>query len=77
MGKKVSIRGVVIDAVAQEENQSVYRINTGEREYAVLSKGMQAVKDNLFIRKGQQMIIEGQEKEGKILFPKSKIIIKI
>lgn len=76
MGKEVVIHGIVMQEAVREENQSLYRIKAGEKEYAVISEGIQAVKDHIFIRKGQRMIVEGKEKEDKILSQKSKIVFR-
>ena len=76
MEKEVVIHGIVMQEAVQEENQSLYRIKAGEKEYAVISEGVQAVKDQIFIRKGQSMIVEGMETEDTILSQKSKIVLK-
>ena len=76
MKNKVIVKGIVMEEVKQEKNQSLYKIHTGEKEYAVISEGRQAIKDNIFISKGQHMIVAGKEEEGKIHSTQSKIILK-
>ena len=61
------------------DSQSQYKINSEGKEYAILSTGKQAVKDNMFIRKGQHMEIEGREdfdeSNKQVLSEKSKIML--
>lgn len=52
------IQGIVSAEMKQENEHSVYRIRAADQEYEIISSGLQAVKDNLFIRKGQYMEIE-------------------
>lgn len=58
-GNPIILKGVVTEDVHYEKECSRYFISTGEKEYAIISKGKQAVKDNLFVRKGQHMEIRG------------------
>ena len=72
--------GIVTEDVVQNEDQCKYKINADGEEYLVLSTGIQAAKDNIFIRKGQQMEIEcrGQKStnnEMEVLAEKSKILL--
>ena len=76
MNNKVVVRGIVMEEVKVREKQSLYKIDTGEKEYAVISEGVQAVKDNIFIRKGQHMIVQGEEDEGKIFPTNAQIVLK-
>ena len=76
---EIKIRGVVTEEVIQNENESHYKINSDGKEYAITSTGRQAVKDNLFIRKGQYMVIEGKKTstQRNVLSEKSKILLKV
>ncbi len=58
--KLIKIQGVVTKEAVQKERQSVYKIRAGDKEYEIVSANSQAVKDFLFVRKGQYMEIEGE-----------------
>ena len=75
--ERIRINGIVTEEVIQNEDQSHYKVNSSGKEYAITSIGRQAVKDNLFIRKGQHMVIEGKETSEKrnVLSEKSKILL--
>ena len=77
--ERIMINGIVTEGVIQNEDESYYKVNSGGKEYAITSIGRQAVKDNLFIRKGQYMVIEGKEIPAKknVLSEKSKILLKV
>lgn len=77
--ERIMISGIVTEGVIQNEDESYYKVNSGGKEYAITSIGRQAVKDNLFIRKGQHMVIEGKEISAKknVLSEKSKILLKV
>lgn len=77
--ERIKINGIVTEEVIQNEDQSHYKVNSGGEEYAITSTGRQAVKDNLFIRKGQHMVIEGKETAVKrnVLSEKSKILLRV
>lgn len=77
--ERIMINGIVTEGVIQNEDESYYKVNSGGKEYAITSIGRQAVKDNLFIRKGQYMVIEGKEISAKknVLSEKSKILLKV
>ena len=49
----MKVQGIVTEDVTQEENWSHYTINSDGTEYTVLSTGRQAIKDHLFVSKGQ------------------------
>ena len=76
----MKMQGIVTEEVTQDENKSHYTISSDGKEYAVISTGRQAIKDQLFVRKGQCMEIECSEApenqaDRKLLFRKSKIMI--
>lgn len=75
----VKLKGIVTKEVIQSKNSSQYALDSGGKEYAIVSTGRQAIKDNLFVRKGQHMIVEGKKVPAKseVLSKKSKIILKI
>lgn len=77
--ERIKINGIVTEEVIQREDQSHYKVNSDGKEYAITSIGRQAVKDNLFIRKGQHMVIEGKETSAKrsVLSEKSKILLRV
>jgi len=77
--ERIMINGIVTEGVIQNEDESYYKVNSGGKEYAITSIGRQAVKDNLFIRKGQYMVIEGKEIPAKknVLSEKSKILLEV
>ena len=75
----IRVQGIVTEEVTQSENGSRYTISSDGKEYAVLSTGRQAIKDNLFVRKGQCMELECSDisensEDERLLFRKSKII---
>ena len=74
-GREIVVEGSVVEEVTEEEEHSHYRIKTKRKEYDVVSNGIQAIKDQIFIRKGQNMVVEGAEKDDVIIARKSKIII--
>ena len=76
MGKEVVIKGVVMQEVLEGENPSAYKIKSGEQEYSVISEGNQAIRDWIFIRKGQSVVVKGEEKKDKVFSKKSKIILE-
>lgn len=77
--ERIKINGIVTEEVVQNDDQSHYKVNSGGKEYAITSTGRQAVKDNMFIRKGQHMVIEGKEASIKrnVLSEKSKILLRV
>ena len=54
---KISAR--VTADVTRDKETGRYRVSVGGREYEIVSRGRQAIKDYLFIRKGQKPEIEG------------------
>ena len=76
MGYIMKVTGEVIDEVCNNKDNGSYHISSGNKEYEIISKGKQALKDYLLIRKGQQVIVEGNQKDNTIHTEKSKIIIE-
>lgn len=71
----MKVEGYVITGVERKEALCRYKLIHDDREYEVISSGTQAIKDELFVRKGQHVEIE-VEKEEKYLSPqKVKIIL--
>lgn len=69
----MKIKGKVTSSVNMCCRDSRFRIQIGEKEYEVLSRGKQAWKDYLFVRTGQNMVIDGLEQDGVILSEKARI----
>lgn len=71
------MKGKVISDVVYDKRKSEYgiKINGTEEpsEYTVVSQGIKAVKDYLFIRPGQTVSVEGQMEGTKIYSDKSRI----
>lgn len=81
MKTPIKLKGIVTEEVIQTDNQSKYKIKSNGKEYSILSTGRQAAKDNLFIRKGQHMEIEGKEdlvgnSRKQVISEKSKILLR-
>lgn len=74
----IRLRGIVTEGVVKDEKRSRYKLKANGKEYAIVSTGRQAIKDYLFIRKGQHMVIEGKKNVSnqKVLSEKSKIILR-
>lgn len=77
--KRIKISGIVTECVMQKDAESYYKIKSGGKEYVITSIGRQAIKDSIFIRKGQHMIIEGKETapKGAVLSKASKILLEV
>lgn len=74
------ICGIVTEEVTQNEEKSLYKICADGQDYEIVSTGRQALKDYLFIRKGQKMEVEGcissrECSEEKLCSKNSKIYI--
>lgn len=67
------IKGTVSCEVIHASNISVYSLCSPHRNYVVVSRGRQAIKDYLFIKEDQIMEIEGEE-IGQIFFCERSII---
>ena len=76
--RRIRIDGIVTEDVIHNEDESLYKVKSAGIEYAITSIGRQAAKDNLFIRKGQHMIIEGKETTEKrnVISEKSRIFLE-
>jgi len=79
--KTTRIKGIVIQEPIAFGNQCNFVVQTMKCQYQVFSENIQAVKDNVFIKNGQQVIIKGVEilnEHSKVIFSKSsKIILKV
>ena len=62
--------------VEGEKKSGRYRGDVGRREYEIVSAGRQAIKDYLFIRKGQKLEIEGRADGPYIRPEKCRICLK-
>ncbi len=71
---KISAR--VTADVTRDKESGRYRVNVGGREYEIVSAGRQAIKDYLFIRKGQKLEIEGRADGPYIRPEKCRICLK-
>lgn len=73
---RIHIAGKVVDDMVEEGNSARYHIRADGTEYEVVARGGQAFKDYLFVRKNQQMEIEGILKAKRIYLEKAKIRLK-
>lgn len=76
--ENIKICGVVAEDVTQDMGRSQYKIRAEGRDYRIISSDKQALKDFLFVRKGQLIEVEGsvniKENNGReIVSEKSKI----
>ena len=71
---KISAR--VVTEVTRDRESGRYLVNVGGREYEIVSKGRQAIRDYLFIRKGQKLEIEGRADGSYIRPEKCRICLK-
>lgn len=69
----IHIAGEVMDEMIEGKNSSRYHILVDGTEYEVIVKGRQAIKDYLFVRKHQQVEIEGTLEAKKIFSEKARI----
>ena len=71
---KISAR--VVTEVTRDRESGRYLVNVGGRDYEIVSKGRQAIRDYLFIRKGQKLEIEGRADGPYIRPEKCRICLK-
>ena len=71
---KISAR--VVTEVTRDRESGRYLVNVGGREYEIVSKGRQAIRDYLFIRKGQSVEIEGKIEGFSICPEKCRISLR-
>lgn len=73
----MEVRGVVREEVVRgttmPEEVSDYVLDTGTECYQIRSVGLKAVKDYLFVRKGQQMQVKGRS-EGNLIYAEKERI---
>lgn len=67
------IRGTVKEDASLEQETGAYVLEKDTDSYQMITTGKQAVKDFLFVRKGQKMEIEGKETGGDIYVEQAKI----
>ncbi len=70
------IVGVIISDPIVKGNVSAYEVQSANRKYKVISKDYQAVKDKIFINKGQHIEVFGDIIDGTIYTKKSRIILR-
>ena len=75
-GMPMRMIGRVTEDVTRDKEFGRYRINVGGREYEIVSSGRQAIKDYLFIRKGQRVEIEGETEGERIRLIRCRIVLK-
>jgi len=67
--------GIVTKGVIRNERGCEYAVTIKKTEYTIVTKGLQAVKDFVFIRKGQKVVLKGIMDNQTIYATKCKIII--
>ncbi len=72
---KVHVSGRVIEEIKEGKYGGRYRILSDGEEYEVIVYGRQAFKDYLFVRKNQQVEIDGILEAKKIFLQKVKICL--
>lgn len=77
MDKKINMEGEVISEVEVNSYDSRFRLRNQNQTYTVIASGMQAMKDYLFVRKGQRVEVEGKEKENVIVLESAKITLQL
>lgn len=76
MNMHVHITGKVVDELVKENDQTKFHIAADGAEYEVVSRGRQAIKDYLFVRKHQQVEVEGILEAKRIFLKKAKICLQ-
>ncbi|MDO4464624.1 MAG: hypothetical protein Q4C57_08745 [Bacillota bacterium] len=69
----MQLSGIVKEEVSLEQDISSYILEGNEECYQVIATGKQALKDYLFVRKGQKVKLEGKEAGGSIIVEQAKI----
>lgn len=73
--------GQVVGDVKYDNNRSEFVIQSKEtnddQEYIVISYGIKALMDYIFIRPGQTVYVEGQKDDSIIYRTKSKILLSV
>ena len=69
------MKGTVTDEAIYEKDKAAYKVMSDDIKYDVVSSGKQAMKDLIFIRKGQEIEIQGNLEGEMIQAEKSKISI--
>ena len=76
MEKRIDLEGEVISEVEMNLCDSSFTIQNEEQNYTVAASEMQAVKDYLFVRKGQKIKITGTVSNNLIKSESAKISLK-
>lgn len=76
MEKRIDLEGEVISEVEMNLCDSSFTIQNEEQNYTIVASDMQAVKDYLFVRKGQKMKITGTVCDNLIKSQSAKISLK-
>ena len=71
----MKVKGFVREVTLQGENSS-YILDDGAKSYRVHASGIQAIKDYLFVREGQQMQVKGRREDDILYAEKSLIILR-
>ena len=71
----MKIRGVVEKEAAINGNEVKYQVNSNGSSYDIISKEKQAVKDLIFLRKGQNVEVEAFQKDNRYISQGSVIDI--
>lgn len=69
------INGKVVEDVFCDEEESKYSIQQDGKRYEIISRGLQAIKDYLFVRKGQSMIIDGNPVGEVVYVEKAHVML--
>ena len=75
MLQETKLVGIVTKGVIRNERGCEYAVTIKQNEYTIVAKGLQAVKDFVFIRKGQKVVLKGIVENQTIYVTKCKIII--
>lgn len=73
---EIHLSGKVISEMKKGKMGGRYRILSGDDEYEVIVYGKQVFKDYLFVRKNQQVEIDGILEAKKIFLRKAKICLQ-
>lgn len=69
----MKIKGIIEKPASINGNQVEYQVDSGGRIYVIISKDKQAVKDYLFLRKGQSVEVVATEENEEYISYGSKI----
>lgn len=69
----MKIKGIVTNEATINQDTAKYSVNMSDNQYVIESSGRQAVKDYIFIRKGQFVEVEGTFMDKCIVSKKTRI----